>query len=79
MIYFKNRDMFPRVKFIVLSHYKEYADRLVNVWVSPVITPSTFDLHDQANLSNTMLHSIISEEVILGAELLTALEFRLSL
>ena len=71
--------MFPWVKFIVLSHFKEYADRLINVWVPPIITPSTFDLHDQAHLSDAMLHSVISQEVVLGAELLTALKLRLSL
>jgi len=79
VVHFKYREMFPRVKFIVLSHFKEYADRLVNVWVPPVITPSTFDLIDQAHLSNAMLNSVISEEVVLGAELLATLEFRLSL
>jgi hypothetical protein len=79
VVHFIYCDVFPRVKFIVFSHLKENADRLVNVWVPPVITPSTFYLHDQAHLSDAMLHSVISEEVILGAELLTALEFRLSL
>lgn len=79
MVHFKYRDVFPRVKFIVLSHFKEYAGRLINIWVPPVITPSTFNLHDQAHLSDAMLHAVISEEVILGAELLTALQLRLSL
>jgi len=60
------------VKLVFLSDLKQYTDRLIDIRVPIIITPSAFDFHDEANLTNAMLNSVVSEVIVFGAELLTA-------